>query len=384
MFEAKKFLIVILVAAVVGVPFVFREKNSSVIPVHGVETLVVITPHNESLRREYGAGFKKWYKAKTGKEVNVDWRYHGGGRDVARYVESVYANNFRLHWTENLHREWNSSAAAAFSARSEKMLDGDSLVAEVSREFFKSNVGCGIDIMFGAGLVESEIQASKGNLVPCGLLQERPDLFTDDTIPETFAGSRLWDRVGRWFGSALSSFGIIYNSEAILEDGITFFPRTWDDLGRQEFFGKLAIVDPTKSSSVLKAFDMLTQQKMQECFRGVTCGTDADDSQAKAHEEAAIGQGWLEALKLMQRIIANGRYFTDSATRPVVDVSAGNCLAGIAVDFYGFSEAQHLEDRGGSKRFRFCMPIGGGAPSPDPIGFFRGSQSPQLAKDFIE
>jgi ABC-type Fe3+ transport system substrate-binding protein len=384
MVAAKKLTILALVLAVVAVPFVFRERDGGVIPVDGLETLTIITAHNESLRREYAIGFKKWYRAKTGRDVNVDWRYPGGGRDTARYVESTYANNFRIHWTEKLHRQWSLAVATAFAHRSERALDSpDALEAEVVGEFFASNVGCGIDLQFGGGVFEAELQADRGNFVPCGLLEEHPELFSEDTIPECFAGSRLWDRRGRWFGGSLSTFGIIYNRDAILEEGIGFFPETWMDLGREEFFKRLAIVDPTKSSSVQKAFELLIQQRMQVCYESRRAIRGGDKLGAE-EERTAVAEGWENGLRLIQKIVANGQYFTESTTRPMVDVSLGNCLAGIAVDFYGFAEAKHLEERSGSKRFRFIMPRNGGAPSPDPIGMFRGAPNPTLAREFIE
>jgi hypothetical protein len=155
------------------------------------------------------------------------------------------------------------------------------------------------------------------------------------------------------------------------------------DLGREEFFKKLAIVDPTKSSSVQKAFELLIQQQMQICYDlgKAALGTDQLDGD---DERIAVAEGCENGLRLIQRIVANGQYFTESTTRPMVDVSAGNCLAGIAVDFYGFAEAKHLEERSGSRRFRFVIPSNGGAPSPDPIGMFRGAPNPALAKAFIE
>jgi ABC-type Fe3+ transport system substrate-binding protein len=385
MVDAKKIVLLVLIVAVVGAPFIFLEKGSTVVPAGGAETLVVMTPHNTALRMEYAIGFKKWYFNKTGKEVNIDWRYQGGGRDAVRYVESNYANNFRLYWTEELGREWNSAVASAFAARSEELLHSteNTLEVEVTKRFFRSDIGCGVDVMFGGGLYEHESQASRGDLVSCGLLEDHPEMFSDDTIPEFFCGNRLWDRHGRWFGASLTAFGIIYNSEAIAEDGISFFPETWTDIGRSEFFKKLAIVDPTKSSSTLKAFVMLIQERMKVCYDSMAKKLGVEKLCAE-DEVKAMGDGWLEALRLIQRIVANGRYFTESATRPIVDVSAGNCLAGIAIDFYGSAEAKRLEERSGSKRFKFVMPRGGGAPSPDPIGTFRGAVNGELAKYFVE
>ncbi|MDR1173545.1 MAG: ABC transporter substrate-binding protein [Puniceicoccales bacterium] len=385
MFDPKKIVILLLVTLVVSLPFVFQEKANTVVPIGDAETLTIMTPHNETLRREYAIGFKKWYRVKTGKEVNIDWRYQGGGRDATRYIETMYANNFRLHWVNELHRTWDSSVIAAFASRSEKKLQSSEhgLEVEVTREFFKSNVGCGIDILFGGGVYEFEAQSSKGNLIPSGLLVEHPEMFSEDTIPEFLSGNRLWDEHGRWFGGSLTGFGIIYNSEAILAEGIPFFPMAWMDIGRPEFFKKVAIVDPTRSSSTQKALMMLIQQQMRICYDDLKHRLNVDEL-SKEDEEKIIGEGWINGLRLIQKIVANGRYFTESTTRPVIDVSAGNCLVGITVDFYGFAESKHLEERSGSNRFKFVMPYAGGAPSPDPIGVFRGAEHPELAKDFIE
>ena len=167
---------------------------------------------------------------------------------------------------------------------------------------------------------------------------------------------------------------------------MTRFPihcQIWMDIGRPEFYKKLAVVDPTKSSSTQAAFIMLIQQQMQICVDRIKSELGVEEL-PEYYRNLAISEGWINGLKLIQKIVANGRYFAESSTRPVSDVSAGNCLAGIAVDFYGSSEAKHLEERSGSKRFRFVMPIGGGAPSPDPIAMFRGAPNPELAKAFIE
>lgn len=384
MADYKKFTSVILLVVIIGIPFVFREKKSSLVPISDAETIVILTPHNEAIRQEYALAFKKWYKKKTGKEVNVDWRYQGGGRDATRYLESMYNNNFKLYWERELGRSWTSEVASAFNSRSENFLSTDgTLSSEVSKVFFDSDVSCGMDILFGGGVYEAIRQADRGNLVTCDVLYEHPEMFDDDTIPHTLSNNKLWDERGRWFGGSLSAFGIIYNVDAIKSDGIGIIPQTWMDIGRPEFYKKLAVVDPTKSSSTQAAFIMLIQQQMQICVDRIKSELGVEEL-PEYYRNLAISEGWINGLKLIQKIVANGRYFAESSTRPVSDVSAGNCLAGIAVDFYGSSEAKHLEERSGSKRFRFVMPIGGGAPSPDPIAMFRGAPNPELAKSFIE
>jgi len=101
-------------------------------------------------------------------------------------------------------------------------------------------------------------------------------------------------------------------------------------------------------------------------------------------QSAAIQEGWLKGMRVIQKIIANGRYFADASTSMVLDVSAGNCAVGMAIDFYGFFQEENLKLRSGSQRFGFIMPKGGSLASPDPIALLRGAPHPELALAFIE
>ena len=379
---SKKFTIFFLVVLILSVPFIFRSKNTTTSSnLVADDTLIIITPHNESLRGEYTIGFQNWYKARTGRTIAIDWRHIGGGREISRYVESTYASNFKYYWISQLSREWNNNVAAAFASRDKLSQEDENY--SVKEAFLASNVSCEIDILFGCGVYESVMQSDKGNIVTCNVLKEHPEMFSNDTIPGELAGERLWDEQGRWFGGSLSAFGIIYNSDAIDAVGIKKYPETWMDLSSPDYFQKLAVADPTKSSSTLTAFSMLIQQQIE-----ISCEKSRKrlgvDVLSENDERAAAADGWLRGMEVIQKIIANGRYFVESSTKPIIDVSAGNCLAGIAVDFYGFAQAQHLEKRSGSNRFKFVFPRGGCSPSPDPIAVFRGAPHPETAKLFIE
>ena len=58
-----------VVVATLALPFLFRPKQ--VAPGRADETLVIITPHNEALRYEFGRGFAEWYRARTGRTVSL-------------------------------------------------------------------------------------------------------------------------------------------------------------------------------------------------------------------------------------------------------------------------------------------------------------------------
>ncbi|MDR2200692.1 MAG: extracellular solute-binding protein, partial [Puniceicoccales bacterium] len=381
----KKILILIAVISVVAVPFIFRRQEVRLAPLSGDDVVVIITAHNETLRSEYGRGFIEWYRGKTGKTVTVDWRHPGGGRDVARYVDSLFASNFRVYWENTLKKPWTQEVRTIFS-RLENVTEQNATSKEweVKRAFLESDVGCGVDLLFGGGVFDHKMECAKGYTVPSGFIAMHPELFTDDKIPEFFAGERLWEANGHWIGGSLSNFGIIYNRDAIGALGVEHPPKTWMDLADPRYIKGIAIVDPTKSSSTLKAYEMLIQQQMQIIFNRSQGDGIGKNSDGKHREFVAIREGWLEGLKLIQKIVANGRYMTDSSAQTVLDVADGNCPVGIATDFYGRSEKANIESRGAEPRFNFVIPQSGCSPSPDPISLYRGAKHRALALEFLE
>ena len=52
--------------------------------------LDVITPHNETIQREFGEAFVAWYQEKTGEEVYVNWLYPGGTSEIKRVLDSGF------------------------------------------------------------------------------------------------------------------------------------------------------------------------------------------------------------------------------------------------------------------------------------------------------
>jgi ABC-type Fe3+ transport system substrate-binding protein len=381
----KKITILICVAFVIAVPFIFRRYEINRAPQNPDDVIVIITAHNETLRSEYGRGFTEWYRKKTGKNVIIDWRHPGGGRDVARYVDSLFLNNFRFYWEKTLNRPWTQEIRTIFS-RLDNINERNATPQEleVKRIFSESNVGCGIDLLFGGGVFDHKMECAKGYTVPSGFIQMHPELFTDDTIPEFFAGERLWEADGHWIGGSLSSFGIIYNTDAVRALGVEHPPETWMDLADPRYINGIAIVDPTKSSSTLKSYEMLIQQQMQVIFDDYLKNRDPNSPIGEYLENISIKEGWMEGLKLIQKIVANGHYMTDSSAQTVLDVAEGNCPVGIATDFYGRSEKANIAGRGAKPRFNFVIPRSGCSPSPDPISLYRGAKHRELALAFLE
>ncbi|MEY3491883.1 MAG: hypothetical protein RL309_1011, partial [Verrucomicrobiota bacterium] len=87
--------------------------------------------------------------------------------------------------------------------------------------------------------------------------------------------------------------------------------------------------------------------------------------------------------RLVQRMSANARYFSDSSTKIPLDVADGNAVAGMCVDYYGAAFA-HQVNRPDNVRLIWTAPAGGTTVSGDPIGVLRGAPEQELAQAFVE
>jgi ABC-type Fe3+ transport system substrate-binding protein len=253
------------------------------------------------------------------------------------------------------------------------------------RAFMTSDVDCGIDLFFGGAPYDFEQQARVGSIVDSGVLRRHPECFTENTIPRFFSGEVYWDEQGRWVGTVLSNYGILYSKESRARLKIASAPRTWADLQDPRWFGEVALADPTMSSSMATAFENVIQQHMQARWLALMTAADRISSlDEKAVESQVVHEGWIAGLQCIQLIGANARYFTDSSQKVPIDVADGNCAAGMCIDFYGRQQAEAEQRRGGGERLAFVSPAGGTVSSVDPIALLRGAKNPEVARAFID
>jgi iron(III) transport system substrate-binding protein len=365
-------------ALVLAVPFVARSTRVRPPAGAGVETLVILTPHNESIRYEMERAFRA-HMARQGRAVEIDWRWPGGTAEITRYLASEYGASFQLYWTRELHRPWSAAVASGFSRPAPDGATDD--VAEARRAFLASDVGCGADVLFGGGSSEFAKHAKAGRLVDAGLRERHPEIFGPGGVPQTFGGETYWDRDGRWVGACLSSFGICYNRDVLDDLGVAEPPASWSALASPVYAGQLALADPTKSGSVGKSFEMIIQNQMNEAWLGARAAGVTD---AAALERTATRDGWATAMRLIRRIGANARYFTDAGTKIPLDVSMGEAAAGMCIDFFGRFQAQAAADVGHPERVGFATARGETSLDADPIALLRGARHRALAVEFME
>jgi ABC-type Fe3+ transport system substrate-binding protein len=375
----KRALILLGLAAVVALPFALRPSRPA--PAAAEDTVIIITPHNEAIRHEFALGFQDWYRRKTGRSVSIDWRMIGGTSEIARYLEGESVASFRYLWTVKMGRPWSSAVQAAFQ-NGRLPADAPKDEAEARAAYLASEAGCGIDVFFGGGSPDFTKQARAGRLVDSGVERLHPEWFARGDIPVAWRGEPFSDPGHLWFGSVLSSFGIVYNRDALRRIGFDREPSEWSDLTDPRFEGEIGLCDPTKSGSITVAFENVIQQQIHRRFDALMAARPGRDP--KSASDLAARDGWADAMRLLQRVGANARYFTDTSQKPPIDVAAGDCAAGMCIDFYGNQQQEAVMRRGGGDRVGYISPKGGAAYSVDPIGLLRGAPHPQVARDFIE
>jgi iron(III) transport system substrate-binding protein len=324
--------IVLLLALLAGLPIVFRRQSTDVSAASADDRLVVISPHNETIRREFGRAFGAWWRAKTGRRLYVDWRTPGGTSEIRLVLD------------------------ASFKA-----------AKETGRE------GVDIDVFFGGGEPDFASQAKQGRLARAEVFDRHPDWFGENAvIPPMLTGERLWATDGTWVGCSLSQFGIAYNPDVLARFGVSA-PRRWDDLGDPKLRGTIALADPTKSGSVARAFELLVQSHMQRAM-----------AESGADPTKAAALGWERGFQLILRMSANARYFTDSASKIPHDIGQGDSAAGMCIDFYGRAYRESLLRANGSSRVEWIAPEAGGSFSADPVAVLKGAPHPKIAQAFVE
>ena len=406
--------ILLVLALIVALPFLFRRETGVREWKPGDPVLVIITPMNEAIRHEFAMGFSRWHAQRHGAPVKVDWRNIGGTTEISRYLTSEFVSSFRAWWTAQ-GRPWRGDGASIILNKSfdpAKRPDGveeadwaeQVAMYRAFRETDDSRAfSSQIDMYFGGGAYDGDNATRQGLLVPAWVPGKIPPglIATGEgveLIPEGMSGE-AW-RTPTWYGTTLSTFGICYNRDRMKAQGIEQEPASWKDLADPRWFGTLGLADPTKSGSIAKAFETIVQVQCRKAVEAAGFGDKAGAFEAAiaaarlppgelpdevpAAYQDAVEQGWVNGLRLLQAIGANARYFTDSASKVPLDVGMGNAAAGLAIDFYGRFEAQVSNHGRGWDAMAYVTPRGESGVSADPISILRGAPRREIAVRFIE
>ncbi|HZW06170.1 MAG TPA: hypothetical protein VFF65_03525, partial [Phycisphaerales bacterium] len=215
--KSARLFIVVSLLVIIGIPVGGRwlRRKADAVPVQGGQTLVVVTPHIEQIRLEFGAAFDRWHRRVHGSPVTVDWRTPGGTSEIRKLLES---------------QAEAAVAAGAYSIVPAKQLQHRGSEKEALPEAVIDAERADLpDVFFGGGSFEHT--ASKVGIVTTALVDGKPQRvrvrisappvpapgFSAEYLasvygPENRVGvERLYDDDQHWFGTALSGFGIVYN-----------------------------------------------------------------------------------------------------------------------------------------------------------------------------
>jgi len=134
-------------------------------------------------------------------------------------------------------------------------------------------------------------------------------------------------------------------------------PDSFEDLGRPELIGNVALSDPRQSGSITTSLDAILSH-----------------------------YGWEKGWRLIREMCANTRYFTNQSTKPPIDVAHGEAAMGLAIDFYGRNQAQAVTPPGHDprdSRVGYIDPRGATSIDADPVSILRGGPNPEMARRFV-
>ncbi|MHC5001853.1 MAG: ABC transporter substrate-binding protein [Planctomycetota bacterium] len=315
----KTVILLGLLAALIVVPLTLRTGSG--VAREG-RPLIIMTPHNEQIRGEFGRAFDAWHRERFGEPVDVIWSVPGGTSEIRKMLVA--------QWESALKKD--------------------------------DPVGGSADLVFGGGTYEHEVLKRGVEVVVDGETKaasisapvEIPPEELERIYGENRVGdSPLYDPERHWFGTALSGFGIVYNRDVLDRLGLPA-PTSWDDLCRGELLGWLALVNPGQSGSVTTAFDAILQRR-----------------------------GWRDGWRILRRAAASSRYFSASSLKPPIDVSRGDAAMGVCIDFYGRYQAQAIKVSGSPDRIGYVDPPGETLIDPDPISMLDNAPDPELAERFV-
>ncbi|MDD3155635.1 MAG: ABC transporter substrate-binding protein [Victivallaceae bacterium] len=363
-------------ALLLAIPFVLRSPEETTgravkrtpVKENMAEKLVIVSPHTTPIKEEFARAFQAYYREKYAVEIEVEFLNVGGTSDIVRFIADRYCAQFRKQYEKEFpDANWEHVQEAFADPSTLRRADASPQRKAARKLFLDSDTSIGIDLMFGGGTYDADRQAQRGFAVDAKVKELLPEAFRRESIPESFGGEILYDRNGGFYGTCLSSFGLCFNPDRRKALGNPPVAR-WRDLGSTALFDAVAVADPTKSGSINKCFEVMIQQEMLEAFR----------------RDGRPDAGWTQGLNLLKRIFANARMLGDSAGKVTQVVAAGECAAGMSIDFYGRSESEWSAFRNdGYRSIVYHPPVAGAAVSADPVQMLRGAPNPRAAREFI-
>lgn len=331
-----RLLILLAFALVVGIPLAFRPPSA--VPPEGAAKLIVITPHNEQIRAEFGHAFDQWHRRVHGQPAVIDWRTPGGTSEIRKQLQAIYKKAISIGQIRA-----DGSLAHDFPSMPFDICLGGGSYEHEQLKVGVSDAGPGETTPFTLSISE-----------PAGMTSEQLEAWFGENV---IGAGKLFDPEQYWIGTALSGFGIVYNRDVLRKLGLDE-PVNWSDLADPRYARWLALADPRQSGSVETTYNSILDH-----------------------------YGWDEGWRVLRAMCANARYFANTAPKIPLDVSQGEAAAGVAIDFYGRYQSQAVMQPGETpetSRVGYIDPPGAVFIDPDPVSILRAGPNPELARRFVE
>ena len=143
----REVFVVTILVAVLALPFVMRGAVADQAP-SGGERLTILTPHNGTIRREFGDAFSRHMREQLGRKVSIDWRNPGGTSEIARVIDSEFAASFENYGKKKTQVSWKERLKKFDPRRGATVTKKKAPDQNARAEFLASNVGIGIDLFF--------------------------------------------------------------------------------------------------------------------------------------------------------------------------------------------------------------------------------------------
>ena len=190
--------------------------------------VIIYTPHNEQIRREFADGFAKWHAAKYGQTAEVIWNTPGGTSEIRKMLEA------------NVIAALRNGVPVGGNA--------DLVFGGGSYEYtqFKKELSYGVEPDVRKGRIVEQVPFEQSAL---------DAIYGENKVGD----ATLYDPDRYWFGTALSGFGIVYNRKCLRTLGLED-PTHWEDLTDARLRGWITLVNPSQSGSVTTAFEAILQR----------------------------------------------------------------------------------------------------------------------------
>ena len=89
--NSKTMVAAALVLCVAAPIVISKKQDGGNVTVDNADRRInIITPHNETIRREFGEAFQDWWREKTGESVYVNWLTPGGTSEIRKILNGKY------------------------------------------------------------------------------------------------------------------------------------------------------------------------------------------------------------------------------------------------------------------------------------------------------